>query len=314
MSVTYRAVLKGFAATLSNTPSPLFGRTRPSRSSRPTAWSRPTPSRAGEQPAPPWGLDRIDQRDLPLDQTYHYDHTGAGVTAYIIDTGMRITHEEFEGRASYGYDFVRRRRDARTATATGPTSAGTVGGKTYGVAKERRPGRDARAQLRRPRQLVARHRRRSTGRSINMDGPSVANLSLGGLAAARFDMAIHRAVDAGLTVVVSAGNSAPDACLQSPARAPRAITVARDRHDRRPRVVLQLRPVRRHLRARASASCRPGIASDTATATLSGTSMSAPHVTGVAALFLEQQPDSDAEAGPCASGAPGDAGQGHRHR
>jgi len=290
VSVTYRAVIKGFAATLSAEALAVV-RANPQvafveADGVVTADVEPS----DEQPDPPWGLDRIDQRDLPLDQTYEYDWTGAGATAYIIDTGMRITHEEFEGRASYGYDMVDDDEVAEDCHGHGTHVGGTVGGKTYGVAKEV--------------DLVAMRVLNCSGRGnwsriiaavdwvvINRDGPAVANLSLGGPSRHVFDMAIHNAVRAGLPVIVSAGNASLDACLQSPARAPRAITVAATGQSDARASFSNFGPCV-DLFAPGVGVLSAGIGSDTATATLSGTSMSTPHVVGVAALYFEQNPDA----------------------
>ena len=290
VSVTYRAVIKGFAATLSAEALAVV-RANPQvafveADGVVTADVEPS----DEQPDPPWGLDRIDQRDLPLDQTYEYDWTGAGATAYIIDTGMRITHEEFEGRASYGYDMVDDDEVAEDCHGHGTHVGGTVGGKTYGVAKEV--------------DLVAMRVLNCSGRGnwsriiaavdwvvINRDGPAVANLSLGGPSRHVFDMAIHNAVRAGLPVIVSAGNASIDACLQSPARAPRAITVAATGQSDARASFSNFGPCV-DLFAPGVGVLSAGIGSDTATATLSGTSMSTPHVVGVAALYFEQNPDA----------------------
>ena len=290
VSVSYHTVVKGFAATLSDEALAVV-RANPAVAfieADGVVTANVEPS--DEQPDPPWGLDRVDQRDLPLDQTYEYDHTGAGVSAFVIDTGIRLTHEEFEGRAISGYDFVRDDDDATDCHGHGTHVAGTIGGKTYGIAKEATlvgmrvlncAGRGNWSRVVAAVDWAVEHR----------EGPAVANLSLGGPKRHVFDMAIHNAVDSGLTVVVSAGNSAQDACLQSPARAPRAITVAATSSTDTRAGFSNYGPCV-DIFAPGVSVLSAWVTSDTATATLSGTSMSSPHVAGVAALYLEQNPDA----------------------
>ena len=285
---TYRSALKGFAATL-NAAAVEGLRRNPNVAFIETddvveAWTT--------QSGATWGLDRIDQRALPLSTTYTYGNTGAGVTAYIIDTGIRFSHSEFGGRATSGYDAV----DGGSADdchGHGTHVAGTVGGSTYGVAKG--------VALVAVRVLNCSGSGTTSGVvagidwvSANHATPAVANMSLGGKASSAIDLAVNNSINQGVSYAVAAGNGnvagvAQDACKYSPARVAAAITVgATDRTD-----------------TKASWSnygnCvdffAPGVgitsawySSNTATNTISGTSMATPHTTGVAALYLQGNP------------------------
>ncbi|MFC9297764.1 S8 family peptidase [Streptomyces sp. NPDC057011] len=234
----------------------------------------------------PWGLDRIDQRALPLSQTYTYDSTASTVTAYVIDTGIRTTHADFGNRARVGFDAFG--GNGQDCNGHGTHVAGTVGGTTYGVAKG--------ASLVSVRVLNCSGSGTTAGViagvdwvSANAAKPAVANMSLGGGISSALDGAVARSISSGVTYAIAAGNSAANACNYSPGRTPSAITVgATLRWD-----------------ARASfsnyGSCldlfAPGVGitsdwntGDTATNSLSGTSMAAPHVAGTAALYLAAHP------------------------
>ncbi|WP_028805900.1 S8 family peptidase [Streptomyces sp. 142MFCol3.1] len=234
---------------------------------------------------PSWGLDRIDQRNLPVDKSYTWlGSAGAGVTAYVIDTGIRITHKDFGGRAGYGWDFVDNDRTAKDGNGHGTHVAGTVVGTRYGVAKKAKVvavrvldnnGAGTTAQVIAGIDWVTRHAKK----------PAVANLSLGGHANAQLDAAVRNSIASGVTYAVAAGNDGLPAALYSPARVGQALTVgASDRTDTR--AGFSNTGSALDLFAPGVAITSASYASDTGTATFSGTSMASPHVAGAAALYL----------------------------
>src|SRR5688572_18403843 len=171
-----------------------------------------------------WGLDRIDQRSLPRDTNYTYTTTGAGVNAYIIDTGVRFSHSEFTGRTGSTYDAIGDGQNGNDCNGHGTHVAGTVGGTTYGVAKG--------VTIHRVRVLNCSGSGSNSGVIAGVDwvtanhaSPAVANMSLGGGASSALDNAVANSVASGVTFAVAAGNENQNACNVSPARAPSAITV-----------------------------------------------------------------------------------------
>ncbi|WP_217238835.1 S8 family peptidase [Streptomyces sp. AC555_RSS877] len=237
------------------------------------------------QSSAPWGLDRSDQTSLPLSGTYTYpDTAGTGVTAYVIDTGVRITHSQISGRASYGYDAIDGDTVASDGNGHGTHVATTIAGSTYGIAKKAK--------------IVAVRVLDNAGSGTtagviaginwvtnNHSGPSVANMSLGGGASTTLDTAVANSIASGVTYAVAAGNSSANASSYSPARVASAITVgattstdARASYSNYGSVLDIFAP--------GSSITAGWYTSDTATNTISGTSMATPHVAGAAAVYL----------------------------
>lgn len=241
-----------------------------------------------------WGLDRLDEPSLPGDSTFEYQQTGLGVDVYVVDTGVLGSHVEFSGRVAEGYSAVADGAGNLDCNGHGTHVAGTIAGQTYGVAKEatvipvRVLGCDGSGTLS---GVIAG----LSWISQNHDGsPAVVNMSLGGGASSSLDAAVQTLVDKGITVVAAAGNATTDACTFSPARVPGAITVAASTatdafagYSNFGTCVDLIAP--------GSAIRSAYYSSNTATATLSGTSMAAPHVAGVVAQVLELGPKTPAE-------------------
>jgi subtilisin family serine protease len=237
-----------------------------------------------------WGLDRIDQRDRPLNGTYTYTRTGSGVTAYVIDTGIRRTHSQFGGRAVHGFTAINDGRGSTDCNGHGTHVAGTIGGSTYGVAKA--------VRLVAVRVLSCSGSGSTSGVIAGVNyvtgnhtstNPAVANMSLGGGASSSLDTAVRNSIADGVTYAIAAGNSNANAANFSPARVGEAITVgsststdARSSFSNFGSVVDIFAP--------GSSITSAWSTSDTATRTISGTSMATPHVAGVAARFLQGSP------------------------
>ncbi len=237
-----------------------------------------------------WGLDRIDQRQLPLDNTYNYNTAGRGVNVYVIDTGIRATHQEFQGRVVPAFDAFDDGQNSKDCNGHGTHVAGTIGGATYGVAKA--------ARLHAVRVLGCNGKGSWSGIIAGVDWvtanhikPAVANMSLGGDAVQSVDDAVKKSIAAGVTYVVAAGNENVDACTKSPARAEGTITIgATTDADRRASFSNFGTCV--NLFAPGFAIMSAGIVSDSATAVMNGTSMATPHVAGAAAQYLEANPNA----------------------
>ena len=242
------------------------------------------------QPAAPWGLDRTDQRALPLSTAYSWNAAGAGVTAYIVDTGVMSAHVDFGSRTAPGYTAISDGSGTTDCNGHGTHVAGTTAGTTYGIAKQ--------ATVVPVRVLGCNGSGSWSGVIAGLDWivghhlegvPAVANMSLGGGASSSVDDAVRRVITDGVTVAVAAGNSNADACNSSPARVPTAVTVgATTSSDARSSFSNFGTCV--DLFAPGSSITSAWYTSTTATNTISGTSMASPHTAGVAAVLLSGAP------------------------
>ncbi|MEI5100711.1 S8 family peptidase [Streptomyces sp. PmtG] len=287
----YRAALHGFSATMSRARAErVAADPRVAHVRQDTRVSLDASAPDDTQPNAPWGLDRIDQRLLPLSGTYTYRTTAPDVGVYVIDTGLRTTHQEFGGRASVGVDTVGDGQNGNDCNGHGTHVGGIAAGRTYGVAKG--------AKLVAVRVLNCQGSGTTAGVVAGVDWvtanaprPAVANMSLGGQASDVLDNAVRASIRSGVTYTVSAGSasSSTGACSTSPSRMPEVISVgASDRADRR---------ASSSNYGKCVSLFAPGVQipsawkdSDTAANTISGTSMAAAHAAGAAALHLAFRP------------------------
>ncbi|AUT34104.1 serine protease [Acinetobacter pittii] len=286
---TYDAVLKGFAIYLPDVAGTAFVEAM-KKNPKVVSVENDTIMKidATTQSNPDWGLDRIDQKNLPLDSAYSYSQTGSGTTAYIVDTGILSTHQQFSGRVLSGYTAISDGNGTSDCHGHGTHVAGTVGGSTYGVAKN--------VSLVPIRILGCDGSGASSNVIAGLDWilkngkkPAVVNMSLGGEANASLDSAVENLFNNGYVMVVAAGNSNTDACSTSPARVSKAITVAAtDSTDTRASYSNYGSCV--DIFAPGSQINSSWIGSNTATKVLNGTSMATPHVVGVVAEMLQSTP------------------------
>ena len=243
-----------------------------------------------------WGLDRIDQRNLPLNNAYTYTPTGSGVTAYIVDTGVRASHNEFGGRVASGYTAINDGRGTNDCNGHGTHVAGTVGGTTYGVAKQ--------VTIRPVRVLDCSGNGTTSGVIAGVDwvtshhsagSPAVANMSLGGGVSSALDSAVDNSITDGVSYAVAAGNESTNACNGSPSRVAAALTVG-STTSTDARSSFSNYGSCLDLFAPGSSITSAWYTSNTATNTISGTSMATPHVAGVAALYLQGNPSASPSA------------------
>lgn len=244
---------------------------------------------------PSWGLDRIDQADTEGDKKYTYPNAaGEGVTAYVIDTGVRVTHKDFEGRASSGFDAIDGDNDAADGNGHGTHVAGTIAGAAHGVAKKAK--------------IVAVRVLDESGSGTteqvvagidwvikNHKGPSAANMSLGGAADPALDKAVQNAIASGVTFGVAAGNESTDAGQSSPARVKEALTVASSTNKDEQSDFSNFGSIV-DIYAPGSDITSDWNDSDEGTDTISGTSMATPHVVGAAAVYLGGHKDATPDA------------------
>ncbi|MDH6544275.1 S8 family peptidase [Streptomyces sp. SPB4] len=289
----YGRALNGFAAPL--TPLQLdivrvsLGVKSVEQDAKVMAPPQPAATPGTRAPSHSWGLDRIDQRNLPLDNNFTTDGNGAGVTAYILDTGIDYAHTEFGGRAAFGFDAMGDGRQGQDCNGHGTHVAGTVGGRTYGVASK--------VNLVSVRVLGCDGRGTYSGMIAGFDWvaknakqPAVLNGSLGGDRSQALNDAATALSDAGVLPVVAAGNDAKDACSVSPASAQRVVTVAAsNQYDEETSFSNYGECTTLYAPGEGIVSAKLGGGS----VALDGTSMASPHVAGVAALYKAAHPKAD---------------------
>lgn len=316
VSHVFSAVIRGFSAAVPERALPGLARNPRVASIEPDV----VMTGASTQSPAPWGLDRLDQRQLPLSASYFYQGDGSGVTAYVLDTGVSSGHVDFGGRVRSGYSAFADGRASEDCNGHGTHVAGTLAGTTYGVAKAVTPvavrvlGCDGSG---RASDVIAGIdwvvRDHEAGR------PAVANLSLGGGASAAVDAAVQGLIDDGIVVTAAAGNATVDACSVSPARLPTAVTVGATGRDD-VRAPFSNYGACLDLFAPGVGIVSAGYSSPTASVTMAGTSMAAPHAAGVAAVLMSRNPSLTVEQvtalllEAATSGVVGDEGTGSPDR
>ncbi|HEU6453592.1 MAG TPA: S8 family serine peptidase [Gemmatimonadaceae bacterium] len=282
---TYRYALKGFAAKLDKAQADSLRRNPKVALVQPDIRVK---AQSTIQYDADWGLDRMDEHAYPLDGRFTYGATGSGVNVYVIDGGVRLTHEEFGGRAHFAFDAFG--GSGTDCQGHGTHVAGTIAGGTYGVAKKANIysvkvldcyGNSELSKIVAGVDWVTGHRKL----------PAVANMSLGSVANSIFDDFVRKSIASGVTYVVSAGNDNSNACNQSPARVSEVITVAStDPNDYRSSWSNYGSCV--DIFAPGNSITSAFNTSDYATRVMGGTSMAAPHVAGAAALYLSAHPSA----------------------